>query len=74
MTYFRLRPGVRHPAFLAGELYRFIEETQPAGYIFLELMGKPRCVPEHDFERIDNASDETPRLANLARIHEAAER
>ena len=60
MTYFRLRPGVRHPAFQAGERYRFLEETQPPGYIFLELMGKPRCVPERDFERV-----ETPGLADL---------
>lgn len=54
--YYRLRPGVQHPAFRAGELYRFIEETQPTGYVFVELAGRPRCVREEDFERIDEES------------------
>lgn len=53
MIFYRLRPGVRHPSFQSGELYRFLEETQPAGYIFLDLAGRPRCVPQRDFERIE---------------------
>ena len=51
--FFRLRPGVRHPSFRAGELYRFIEPTHPEGYIYLELDGRRRCVWLQDFEQVD---------------------
>ena len=70
MTLYRLRPeAVRHsPAFRAGELHRFIEETQPAGYIFLEVDGKPRCVPERDFERVDCEPDKPVEPLDLARM------
>jgi len=36
-TFYRLRPGVQHPAFRAGELYRLIERTYPDGYVVVEL-------------------------------------
>jgi len=51
--YYRLRRGAHLPAFNAGELYSFLRRDNVEGYIFLELMGKPRCVPERDFERIE---------------------
>ena len=31
MTFYRLRPGVRHPVFRADDLYRLIEPTYPEG-------------------------------------------
>jgi hypothetical protein len=59
MIYYRLRPGIRHPAFRAGELHRFIEETVPEGYIFVELDGKPRAVRVRDFEKVSTGESES---------------
>ena len=60
MISYRLRPGFRHPAFTAGELYRFIEETYPTGYIFVEVDGRARCVWEANFDRIEEAAGASP--------------
>jgi len=51
--YFRLRPGIRHPSFRAGEVYRFLKPSRPEGYAFLQLNGKPWCVWLQDFEQLD---------------------
>jgi len=53
MTSYRLRPGVQHPAFRAGELYRLIEPTYPESYVFVELHGQPRCIDTRSFERVE---------------------
>lgn len=53
MTYYRLRPGVQHPAFRAGELYRLIEPTYPQGYVFVDLNGQPRCIDTRHFEVVE---------------------
>jgi hypothetical protein len=52
MTFYRLRPGSHQPAFRYGEAYKYLSRDTVPGYIFLSLNGKPRCVPEQDFEPV----------------------
>ena len=59
-TYYRLRPGVRHPAFRSGELYKFLQRDTVEGYIFVQLGDRPRCVLERDFEPIEQESGLEP--------------
>jgi hypothetical protein len=58
-TFYRLRPehARTQPAFRLGESYAFLRQDSVPGYLFLELNGKPRCVPERDFERIAESAD-----------------
>ena len=58
VIYVRLRPGHarRQPAFQVGELYPFLEETYPAGYVYVELHGQRRCVWAADFEQVPTES------------------
>jgi len=49
----KIRSRAHQPAFRQGEIYRFLREDTVPAYIFLDLMGKPRCVPEREFERLD---------------------
>jgi hypothetical protein len=53
MIYYRLKRGIYHPAFRNGELYRYIEDTYPPGYIYIELGGRPRCVWADHFEKVE---------------------
>jgi hypothetical protein len=54
VIYYRLRPGVHQPAFRLGEPYPFLRRDSVEGYMFLELSGRPGCVPEREFERVES--------------------
>ena len=55
-VWYQLRPGIHQPAFRLDELYRFLGETVPPGYIWLELAGQRRCVWSGHFERVQGGT------------------
>ena len=65
VQYYRLRTGAHQPAFRTGERYRFLRRDGVVGYVFVELAGRPRCVPERDFEPLAPHAEDEVRGSSL---------